>query len=154
MAALLFRDKIIHSAFFLFSFILLAYLASITGIIFANAFSMKKNIIFLALLIFLTACSSPKKSASAEKTTTHAVTKKDMMKGGTSFENAVVIKVKNESEGVAEEYRWLKQSYPGYSMIRKTQAAKDNRHYDIITFRTRAGAEKDAYFDITSFFRK
>ena len=77
-----------------------------------------------------------------------------MMKGGTSFDNAIVIKVKTESAGVAEEYRWLAETYPGYSTIRKTQASRENKHYDIITFKTREGIEKNAYFDITSFYKK
>ena len=65
-----------------------------------------------------------------------------MMKGGTSFDNAIVIKVKTESAGVAEEYRWLAETYPGYSTIRKTQASRENKHYDIITFKTREGIER------------
>ena len=76
------------------------------------------------------------------------------MKGGSSFDNAIVIRVKTESAGVAEEYKWLAESYPGYSTIRKTQTSRGNKHYDIITFKTRDGAEKNAYFDITSFYGK
>ena len=77
-----------------------------------------------------------------------------MLKGGTSFENAIVIRVQTENAGVEEEYKWLAQSYPGYSTIRKTQVSRGDKHYDIITFRTRDGIEKNAYFDITSFFGK
>jgi hypothetical protein len=135
------------------SFILLAYLAPGNGTIFALANFMKPINLFLVLVIFLGACSSSKKT-TAKKVSTHKVTRTDVLKGGTSFENAIVIRVEKESTGVAEEYKWLAQSYPGYSTIRKTQSTKGNRHYDIIKIKTRDGWEKDIYFDTTSFFGK
>ncbi|TMI72150.1 MAG: hypothetical protein E6H09_11530 [Bacteroidetes bacterium] len=104
--------------------------------------------------IILGACSSPKETTATKKVSTPRITKTDEFKGGTSFENAVIIKVNTESAGVAEEYKWLSQSYPGYSTIRKSQASRGNRHYDIITFKTKEGVEKNAYFDITSFHKK
>jgi len=115
---------------------------------------MKSIILFFVFVILLAACSSSKKTASAKKVSSHKVTRSDVLKGGTSFENAIVIKVQNESTGVEEEYKWLALSYPGYSTIRKTQTSRDKKQYDIITFRTRDGIEKNAYFDITSFFGK
>ena len=113
-----------------------------------------KSILFFLVVVLLTACSSSKKTAAPKKVSSHKVTKADVLKGGTSFENAIVIMVKTGDAGIAEEYKWLGISYPGYSTIRKTQASKANRHYDIITFKTRNGVEKDAYFDITSFYGK
>jgi len=113
-----------------------------------------KAIILLILVFVLASCSSSKKTTSAKNVSSHKVTKTDIFKGGTSFENAIVIRVATETAGVAEEYKWLAQSYPGYSTIRKTQTTRDKKHYDIITFRTRDGIEKNAYFDITSFFGK
>jgi ABC-type glycerol-3-phosphate transport system substrate-binding protein len=114
---------------------------------------MKTIISFIILILTLAACSSTKKTA-ATTAPTHKVTQLDLLKGGTSFENAIVIKVKNEKAGLEEEYRWLAQSYPGYALVRKTQTSRTNRHYDIITFKTKNGEEKIAYFDITSFFGK
>jgi len=114
-----------------------------------------KATVFLLIFVMLAACSSSKTSTtSAKNTSTAKVTKLDLMKGGTSFDNAIIIRVKTESAGVAEEYKWLAESYPGYSMIRKTQTSKGNKQYDIITFKTRDGIEKNAYFDISSFYKK
>ena len=104
-------------------------------------------------IILLTSCTETKKTTAA-KAPANKVTSTDILKGGTSFENAVVIRVQTESAGVAEEFKWLGQSYPGYSMIRKVHTSRGSKHYDIITFRTRDGKEKTAYFDITSFFGK
>src|SRR6476661_3548830 len=99
---------------------------------------MKLIYLFTAIL-FITSCSTSKKTTSVKNTSTHKVTKTDIFKGGTSFENAIIIKVQTESAGVAEEYKWLAESYPGYSTIRKTQSSRGNRHYDIITFKARNG---------------
>jgi ABC-type glycerol-3-phosphate transport system substrate-binding protein len=109
---------------------------------------------FLLLVLFSGACSSNKKAATIMKVSTHTVTRSDVLKGGTSFENAIIIKVEKESAGVAEEYKWLSESYPGYSTVRKTQTANGKKHYDIIKIKTRDGWEKEIYFDTTSFFGK
>lgn len=115
---------------------------------------MKAIISLISLSVLLLSCGSAKKNSTVKKEPVHSVTQTDVLKGGTSYENAVVIKVKSEGEGVAEEYKWLAESYPGYSTIRKSQTSHGNRHYDIITFKTRDGIEKTAYFDITSFYKK
>ena len=113
---------------------------------------MKSASIFL-LIFCLISCTSTKKTAAIKKSTpVHKITRTDVFKGGTSFDNAIVIKVQTESDGVAEEYRWLNESYPGYSTVRKTQTTREKRHFDIITFKTKNGVEKNAYFDITSFY--
>jgi ABC-type glycerol-3-phosphate transport system substrate-binding protein len=114
---------------------------------------MKTITFSLVLAISLVACSSSKKTTT-NKVSSRTITHADILRGGTSFENAIVIKVEKEGAGVAEEYKWLSLSYPGYSTIRKTQASKIKKHYDIITIRTKDGQEKDIYFDITSFFGK
>lgn len=115
---------------------------------------MKAIHLCLVLPFLLAACSSSKKTTTANKVSTHTVTRSDVLKGGTSFENAIVIKVEKESAGVGEEYKWLSESYPGYSTIRKTQTANGKKHYDIIKIKTREGWEKEIYFDTTSFFGK
>jgi len=148
------RVEVAACYYLFFSFFLLAYLAPRNGIIFAMAGDMKTIVSFLIFVVLLTACSTSKKPTSEKKASTAKVTKQDLMKGGTSFDNAVILRVKTESAGVAEEYKWLAESYPGYSMIRKLQTSKGNKHYDIITFKTRDGIEKNAYFDITSFYKK
>ncbi len=114
---------------------------------------MKTIYFFLALVILLAACSSSKKTAP-KKVSTNKITRTDIFRGGTSFENAIVIKVENERTGVEEEYKWLSVNYPGYSTIRKSQTSKGKKHYDIIKIKTKDGQEKEIYFDTTSFFEK
>jgi hypothetical protein len=111
---------------------------------------MKKIHLFLAFLIFLAACSSPKKAPVKENKP--RISKADMLRGGTSFSNPVLIQVRTESAGIDEEYKWLSNSYPGYKLIRRTQATRGARHFDIVRIKTRQGQTKDVYFDSTSFF--
>ncbi len=115
---------------------------------------MKTAAFLLIFLILLGACSSSKKTTETKKTPPHKTSKFDAIRGGSSFDNAIVMKVQNESAGVEEEYKWLAENYPGYSTIRKTQASRIKKHYDIITIRTRDGEERSVYFDSTSFFGK
>jgi ABC-type glycerol-3-phosphate transport system substrate-binding protein len=114
---------------------------------------MKTTFLSLVLVIVLAACSPSKKTAP-KKAPTNKITRTDIFRGGTSFENAIVIKVRNERTGVEEEYKWLSLNYPGYSTIRKSQTNKGKKHYDIIKIKTRDGQEKEIYFDTTSFFGK
>jgi ABC-type glycerol-3-phosphate transport system substrate-binding protein len=114
---------------------------------------MKTITFFLVLVIFLGACSSSKKTTT-KKTSSHKITHSDVFRGGTSLENAIVIKLEKEAAGVEEEYKWLSQNYPGYATIRKSRASRAKKHYDIITIRTKEGQEKDIYFDITNFYGK
>jgi ABC-type glycerol-3-phosphate transport system substrate-binding protein len=119
---------------------------------------MKTIILFSALVIFLAACSSTKKTTGNERTGTKnppdKITRTDIFRGGTSFDNAVIIRVEKEGPGIEEEYKWLALNYPGYATIRKSRADKGNKHYDIIVIRTKDGRQRDVYFDITSFFGK
>jgi hypothetical protein len=114
---------------------------------------MKTAKLIIGFILVLSACTSNKKTTTST-VSAHKVTKLDMLKGGTSYENAIVIKVTSESAGVQEEYKWLAESYPGYAVIRKTQTSKANKHYDIITFKTKNGEEKIVYFETTSFLGK
>lgn len=100
------------------------------------------------IIILLGACSSPKKTTKAVSS---AVTRDDVLPGGTSFSNAVILRVESESTGLSEEYKWLSNNYPGYGVIRRTQVKKPPRHYDIIRIKTKQGQVKDIYCDSTSF---
>lgn len=110
------------------------------------------NLLFVFAIIFAGACSSPKKTATkpALPKATHA----DILRGGTSFSNAVVIMVESEREGLNEEYKWLANNFPGYGLIRKTHVKRSSRHYDIIRIKTQQGQLKDIYFDSTRFWGK
>ena len=109
------------------------------------------NLLFV-VIILLGACASPKKTTT--KDASPAVSRTDLLRGGTSFSNSVVIMVESEKEGLNEEYKWLSNNYPGYGLIRKTNVKRSSRHYDIIRIKTQQGQVKDIYFDGTRFWGK
>jgi hypothetical protein len=118
-----------------------------------NASFMKTASVFLAVIMFAVACSSPKKTATkAESAPT--VTSADKLVGGTSFSDPVVIMVQDERTGLDEEYKWLSVNYPGYSLVRRTHTTRSSRHYDIVRIKTKQGHLKDIYFDSTRFWGK
>ena len=73
---------------------------------------------------------------------------------GSGYEKAIIIDKTNESDGVAAEYKWLREHYPGYTMIRQSLQNKDNKPYDVLSIKTKDGENKDIYFDISNFFGK
>jgi hypothetical protein len=111
---------------------------------------MKTIHLLFFVMILLVACSSPKETTKAASP---AVTRDDILRGGTSFSNAVILMVETESTGLREEYKWLSNNYPGHGVIRRTQVKRSSKHYDIIRIKTRQGHVKDIYFDSTSFRR-
>ena len=100
----------------------------------------------------LAACSSPKKTTTRE--VSPKATRADMLRGGTSFTNAVVIMVEKERAGLDEEYRWLNNNYPGFALVRRTHVQQSSKHYDIVRIKTKQGHVKDIYFDSTRFWGK
>ena len=110
------------------------------------------NFLFVVIIIFLGACSSPKKTTT--KSDAPTATHDDILRGGTSFSNAVVIMVESESAGLNEEYKWLANNYPGYALVRRTHVKRSSRHYDVIRIKTQQGQLKDIYFDSTRFWGK
>lgn len=110
------------------------------------------NLLFVVIIIVLGACSSPKKTTTkgALPKATHA----DILRGGTSFSNAVVIMVESERAGLSEEYKWLTNNYPGYALVRRTHVKRSARHYDIIRIKTQQAQVKEIYFDSTRFWGK
>ena len=110
------------------------------------------NLLFVVIIIFLGGCSSPKKTTN--NVALPKATKADMLRGGTSFSNAVVIMVESESAGLNEEYKWLANNYPGYGLVRRTHVKRSSRHYDIVRIKTQQGQVKDIYFDSTRFWGK
>lgn len=111
---------------------------------------MKVTSLLFLFIFVLASCSAPKKAPVKASPT---VTRADLLNGGTSFSNAVVLKVTTESEGKEEEYRWLKNLYPGYTLVKRSEAKRPPRSYDIVRIRTKTGHLKDIYFDTTSFAR-
>lgn len=112
---------------------------------------MKIVSLFFIVMILVGACAPPKKTVKKDSPT---VTRADELKGGTSFSNAIVIMVQKERAGLDEEYRWLSNSYPGYSLIRKNHVTRSSKHYDIVRIKTKEGHVKDIYFDCTRFWGK
>ena len=121
---------------------------------FSHTYFMKAvNLLFVLIsIIFLGACSSPKKTTT--KAASPKVSRTDMLRGGTSFSNAVVIMVENERAGLNEEYKWLANNYPGYGLVRRTHVKNSSKHYDIVRIKTQQGQLKDIYFDSTRFWGK
>ncbi len=52
---------------------------------------------------------------------------------GLSFETAIVLGKDTEDEGVAAEYKYIREHYPGYTPIEQQLRFKDGHSYDIIT---------------------
>ena len=113
---------------------------------------MKTAMILLIAIMLLMACSSPKKTST--KGDLPKVTRTDVLNGGTSFNNPIVIMVESEKAGIEEEYKWLSNSYQGYGLISRKHVIKSSRHYDIVRIKTKQGQVKDIYFDSTRFWGK
>lgn len=111
------------------------------------------HLLLIGMIIFLGACSSPKKTTTA-KSDAPVATPADRLRGGTSFSNAIVIMVETERAGLNEEYKWLSNNFPGYGLIRRTHVKRSEKHYDIIRIKTKQGEIKDIYFDSTRFWGK
>lgn len=111
---------------------------------------MRAIILLFITMVLFGACSPAKKTPP--KSTSPPVTRADLLKGGTSFDNAIVIRVETERAGLDEEYKWLANSYPGYALVRRSHVVRSSRHYDIVRIRTKDRQVKDIYFDSTSFW--
>lgn len=113
---------------------------------------MKTSILLLTMTILFAACSSPKKAPANPAAPT--ATRDDVLRGGTSFNNAVVIMVENERTGLDEQYKWLSNNYPGYTLLKRSQVNRSAKHYDIVQIKTRHGQVKNIYFDCTRMRKK
>lgn len=115
---------------------------------------------FLSILLIFTSCSSQRKSQSlslnSASTSARNIQPLSDQKtaDGSSYEKAIFIDKSTETAGVDAEYVWLKENYPGYQMIKQSLVHHDGRSYDILKIKTKDGAEKDIYFDISKFFGK
>jgi hypothetical protein len=107
-------------------------------------------VLFIVIGVLAAACASTASDPAPAQPPSPASEKND----GSSFETAVVIMEETEDKGVAAEYAWLKQRYPGYRMKRQSLATHDGKPFDIITIITASGEETSVYFDISRFFGK
>lgn len=123
-----------------------------------------KKIVFLFFLLSVLSCSTTKKadqltsnripSVSSVHNNVPAKVIVDENHNGTSFEKAIIIKETNESNGVKAEYNWIRINFPGMKVKGQMCSHKNNKIYDIISFITSEGKEKEIYFDITDFYGK
>ncbi len=116
---------------------------------------MKLLATLLVVAFLFTSCSSTKKTTGPVASPAAATSKTVSSSGdGSDYDKAIVIDKKNESAGVAEEYKWLREHYPGYTLIKQSLKHKDGKSYDVMNIKTKEGEEKNIYFDITNFFGK
>lgn len=102
---------------------------------------MKKLLFCLLMIGMLASCSTSKKLSSNDGE-------------GSSYDKAVVITSKNETEGINAEYAWLKEHYPGYKTEMQSLNYQNKKPYDILNIITADGTKKSVYFDISGFFGK
>ena len=119
---------------------------------------MKKIALLPIIISLFISCSPSKKSttdmASTSTSTSSSSSSTSSANDGSSYEKAIIIEKKNEKDGVAEEYKWLREHYPGYTMGSQSLNYKDKKPYDILHITTKDGEKKDVYFDISKFFGK
>lgn len=73
---------------------------------------------------------------------------------GKSMASAIVIEADDEFSGIAMEYVWLDEHYPGYQSNRRITQFDGDKIYDVFPITTAAGTKLEIYFDITSFYGK
>ena len=112
-----------------------------------------KKIFFVALIAVVASCSSSKHTTSTTDTNT-TQTPPNPSADGTSFEKAIVIQEKGETAGVAAEYKWIRDNYPGSKNEQQSLMYNNKKPYDVLTIKTSDGTEKKIYFDISNFYRK
>lgn len=106
---------------------------------------MNKLITLSIFICILTSCSTSKKlhDQSPEK-----------IPDGLSLENAIIINEKTSFAGIAAEWEWLKQNYPGFKFNGQYLIENDNVYYDRMDIITRNGQSKSIYFNKSNYYGK
>jgi hypothetical protein len=99
----------------------------------------------LLIALWMGAALLPVQSSAAILTT---------LQDGTSMARAIPINAPNEKAGVAAEYHWIGEHFPGYKRGGQALLNGNGRYYDAIEIVTTSGEHRKIYFDITSFFGK
>lgn len=74
---------------------------------------------------------------------------------GLSLDQAVIIKTGGgEMVGVAAEYQWLRERYPGYKRLAQALVDQGASKYDDLEILMPDGRRFHVYFDISDFFGK
>ena len=71
---------------------------------------------------------------------------------GSSFDNAIIITVSNNTEGVHQEYLEIKKRFGNFKLIRQTLLEHNNKIYDELELKLEDGREIGVSFKITDFF--
>lgn len=116
---------------------------------------MKKLLAIPAAMVLLASCSTTKKTTGSSTSTTNNISSiKDADRDGSSFERAIVIDKKNETEGVAAEYSWMRKNHPEYTVGGQSLQHQGKLVFDVLHATAKDGSKRDFYFDITGFFGK
>jgi hypothetical protein len=67
---------------------------------------------------------------------------------GSSFQKAIIV------GSVRAEYLYIDRTWAGSDILSQVVTENEGKHYDVVTIKTKAGMEKDIYFDISKFYRK
>jgi hypothetical protein len=92
---------------------------------------MKSIITILVFVLLFVSCSPPKKTTKTIHSSQRHQGPDHYSNEGFNYETAVFIDKKNESEGVPAVYKWLREHYTGYTLIKQTAQHKENKSYDI-----------------------
>jgi hypothetical protein len=99
---------------------------------------MKKiNFLLCLCCVLLLSCASQKTISSGTST-----------RDGSSIKKAIIV------QNVPEEYRWIRQQYPGSTVHGQALIQQKRKYYDMLTVTTSDGRKLQVYFDINSFFGK
>jgi hypothetical protein len=115
---------------------------------------MRLSTVVLALVVVLASCSSTRKSTGAITSPASGTLSDAKGNDGSSYEKAIVIDKKNETEGVAAEYQWIRENYPDYSVTGQSLQQNGKKWYDVLHTTNKNEIKRDFYFDITKFFGK
>ncbi|MFC2151939.1 hypothetical protein ACFLSE_05370 [Bacteroidota bacterium] len=103
-----------------------------------------------AILAF--SCKSTKNIESLKSEDTSINTKETesptLLKDGSSFENAIVVK------SIAEEYQYVSKVCPNCSMVMQSLVFEKDKPYDILEFQKTNDETVHYYFDISKFYGK
>jgi hypothetical protein len=123
------------------------------GLVLVVRQKMKKLplIIIIASLV-ISGCSTIQKTSQPKEAP--AIVSDKNLQDGLSFDSAVVIQAKNESEGVAAEYAWIRKNLSGASPAGQSLHQHAGKFYDVISVELNDGKSHDVYFEISSYFGK
>lgn len=108
------------------------------------------RVLLPGVLIFSLACagSTPRGASTVE------AARDESAPMGTGCDDLVVITAANTSAGIAAEYAWIKEHFPGYRREGQHLIVCDEKMVDVIETVGPDGESREIYFDISSFFGK